>query len=80
MKLTEEEKKALEGSGDQSDYARVVKAIKANRKGEYPHDWWQVVMEPGGISDKLKKKWQRPDAFDLKLSSPSEEDLKNGRL
>ena len=78
-KLNDDEKKSLAECNDEMEYAKVARRIKNVHGNEYPEDWWAVVMQPGGIADGLKKKWANPAAFDLHVSHPSEEDIKNGR-
>jgi hypothetical protein len=78
--LTNEEKAALLNCQNEAEYGRVAHKIKKDHGNEYPSDWWSAVMLPGGISDTLKKRWNNPTAFDLHISFPSEEDLRNGKL
>jgi len=67
MRLTDEEKAALRSAIDQTAWNSIARAIKAGHGGQYPDDWWPVVLAPGGIADELKKRWAQPDAFDLKV-------------
>ena len=67
MNLTDEEKKALEDCATRDDYVRVAKEIKAKGGGSYPKDWYQVVLAPGGISERLAARWADPDAFKMSV-------------
>lgn len=72
MNLTDEEKKALEDCATRDDYVRVAKEIKAKGGGSYPKDWYQFVLAPGGISEKLAARWADPGAFKLSISGGEE--------
>lgn len=56
-KLTEDEKKSLEGTTSLEEYQAAVASIKAAHDNRYPEDWLSVVKKHGGLEDKLKRKW-----------------------
>ncbi len=60
--LSPEEMDALRGCDSAQEYAVVCQCIKNARGGEdYPLDWWEHVMAPGGIHDHLRTKWGQTD-------------------
>lgn len=72
--LTKDELAALEGAEGTVEYGTIVRDIKKARGGQYPEDWWPLVMASGGISERLAKKWKKPDAFEIKLVHPQGKD------
>lgn len=67
MKLTEEEKIALEKAETPEDYNLLCDSIKKKGEGRYPEDWYAVVMAPHGIHSRLAIRWKDPDAFRIKV-------------
>jgi hypothetical protein len=50
---TPAELSALEGVTSRKDWDHVVTGIKLARHGEYPRDWYDRVLRPGGILERL---------------------------
>ena len=49
MNLTQEEiNKLKEAAGNDQEWNKVCDEIKAARGGQYPPDWWKVVVIMGG--------------------------------
>lgn len=67
--LNEEEIALLDGCQDASAWKEAAAIIKANHWGFYPDDWYLKVIAPGGVMDRLKKKWNDPDAFKIGIKA-----------
>ena len=75
--ITETELNTLRSSKNEDEWNAACDAIKKNHGG-YPADWWPKV-KLSGLMDSVAANWGKPDAFDIKLSTISMEDLKSGK-
>jgi hypothetical protein len=48
-KLSALEKQALQSVASSDGWDRIAQRIKTNHGGNYPSDWFEVVLKPGGI-------------------------------
>lgn len=55
MNLTEKEIQDLKDSESVEGWNKVLDKIKATRQGQYPPDWWPVVMASGVAADTAAK-------------------------
>lgn len=77
MGITNEELAALEATKNETEWNNTCDAIKAAHGG-YPADWWPKVMM-SGLAARVAQKWGKPDAFEIKVETISEEDLRSGK-
>jgi len=56
VNLTVDELDALHGCQSAQDWRRVCDEIKRVRKGQYPPDWWTMMMQ-GGVADRIMARW-----------------------
>jgi hypothetical protein len=63
--LTVNELQRLEAADGAAEWYEAVESVRENHGDDYPDDWYERVMQPGRIMDKLKAKWGDPHAFDL---------------
>ncbi len=60
MLITQTEVDALHGANSESEWNLICDLIKAVRGGDYPADWWSVVIV-GGIMDAAVCRFERSE-------------------
>jgi hypothetical protein len=62
--LTDDEVALLDACEDPRAWNAAVAQIK-KAHGGYPPDWYERVLAPGGVRDRLKDKWGDPHALEV---------------
>lgn len=66
MYITQDELDMLESVKNEKDWNHACDAIKLAH-GSYPVDWFTKVNR-SGLMAKVAANWNKPDAFELKIS------------
>ena len=64
--ITDEEIGLLYHTRSSQDWSDTCKLIKSRRDGEYPPNWWPIVIQ-SGMADRIMKSWDNPSSATLTL-------------
>ena len=67
MYITEEELNMLEKTASEAEWNAACDQIKI-KYGGYPQDWFAKV-NMSGLMARVARRWNKPDAFDLKITT-----------
>ncbi len=65
--LTEEELAALKATANENEWNAACDRIKDARSGQYPPDWWTVMMQ-SGLSREIMARWPKPGSPEIQIT------------
>lgn len=68
MNLTQDEITALKNTKSVEEWNKICDQIKAKRNGQYPSDWFSVVVQ-GGIMNERAGAWDDPGAGNITITT-----------